>query len=328
MLRVLSTETAAQFASAVEEAARLLEQGEVVAVPTETVYGLAANALNPEAVKKIFAIKGRPTNNPLIVHVASVEMAREYVAGWSHKATALTAKHWPGPLTLVLPKAAIIPNEVTADGPTVAVRWPSHPFMQALIRRCGFPLAAPSANRSNEISPTNAQHVIASLGEKIPLLIDGGQCQVGIESTVFDIENDRVLRPGTIPSAALESSATRAETNYGKLRSPGLMQKHYAPRARLVVAGWRDTEEAARIATESKGRLETTRVIAYNRIPTEGGFAAVAVIPEDAEAYARALYAELHRCDEAQAELILVETPPEGPMWEGIRDRLRRATTR
>ena len=175
-MKVLGTETAALFEAAVAEAARLLRAGEVMAVPTETVYGLAANALDRAAVRKIFEVKGRPQHNPLIVHVASVEMARECVTDWPERATKLAEKYWPGPLTLVLPKSSIVPDEVTAGGATVAVRWPSHPFMQALIRRCGFPLAAPSANRSNQLSPTNAGHVIASLGDRVSLVVDGGQC--------------------------------------------------------------------------------------------------------------------------------------------------------
>ena len=162
-MKVLSTETPTLFDAAVKEAAQLLKAGEIVAVPTETVYGLAGNALDPAAVRKIFEAKGRPAHNPLIVHVASIEMARSCVAEWPARAETLARKYWPGPLTLVLPKSARIPDEVTASGDTVAIRWPSHPFMQALIRECGFPLAAPSANRSNEISPTNADHVVASL---------------------------------------------------------------------------------------------------------------------------------------------------------------------
>jgi len=326
-MKILSTETASLFAIAVEEAARLLERGEIVAVPTETVYGLAANALDSAAVEKIFAAKGRPTHNPLIVHVASIEMARRCVSEFPQRAMELAAKHWPGPLTLVLPKSALIPDNVTAGGHTVAIRWPSHPFMQALIRRCGFPLAAPSANRSNQLSPTNAQHVVASLADRIPLVIDGGQCQVGIESTVFDLNSNRVLRPGIIPAHELEAASGASAETTGPLRSPGLLEKHYSPRARLILATWKNTEEAIAIAEKNGAPLAKTRVIAHEKIPADPRFDAVAVIPEDPDAYARALYAELHRCDQSGAELILVETPPKSPLWLAIHDRLNRAAS-
>jgi L-threonylcarbamoyladenylate synthase len=323
-MRALKTETPALFESAVEEAVKLLRAGEVVALPTETVYGLSANALDAAAVRRIFEVKGRPATNPLIVHVASLELARRCVLEWPLRAEELARKHWPGPLTLVLPKASAIPDEVTAGGETVAVRWPSHPFMQAVIRRCEFPLAAPSANRSNELSPTNSSHVAAGLGDRVPLIIDAGQCQVGIESTVYDVLANRVLRPGIIPASEL-GATSGAAISTGALRSPGLLEKHYSPRARMIVSRWSSGEEAAELAMRTGFVLEKTRVIAYDKIPTDARFGGVSVIPEDAEAYARALYAELHRCDEAGAELILVETPPEGGLWEGIHDRLRRA---
>jgi L-threonylcarbamoyladenylate synthase len=323
-VKVLSTETPALFEAAVEAAASLLRSGQIVAVPTETVYGLAANALNQEAVRRIFEAKGRPAHNPLIVHVSSVEMARDCVADWPGRAEELARKYWPGPLTLVLPKARKIPDGVTSGGETVAIRWPSHPFMQAVIRRCDFPLAAPSANRSNEVSPTNVSHVVASLEGRISLAIDGGQCQVGIESTVYDVLRNRVLRPGMI--SAEELNATKGGAgDRGVLQSPGLLEKHYSPRARVLLANWNGSKEAREAILRDGGKMETTHVIAYEKIPAEAGFAAVSVIPHDPEAYARALYAELHRCDQEKAELILIELPPATAEWEGIRDRLRRA---
>ena len=202
---LLSTHTSSLFQKAVRRAAELLRAGEVVALPTETVYGLAANALDEKAVAKIFQIKGRPAHNPIIVHVASNAMAKNCVANFPESAEKLSKSFWPGPLTLVLPRAKNIPDAVTAGGETVGVRWPSHPFMQAVIRECGFPLAAPSANLSNQISPTNAEHVRAQLGGKIPLIVDGGQSQVGIESTVLDLTvvPARILRPGMIHAESL-----------------------------------------------------------------------------------------------------------------------------
>ncbi|NOS72265.1 MAG: threonylcarbamoyl-AMP synthase, partial [Verrucomicrobia bacterium] len=178
---LLSTHTGGLFNSAVKRAADLLRAGELVALPTETVYGLAANALDAAAVAKIYEAKGRPAYNPIIVHVAGVEMAKQCAKFWPDTAEQLAKSFWPGPLTIVLPKAKEIPDLVTAGGDTVGVRWPSHPFIQAVIRECGFPLAAPSANLSNSISPTNAEHVRKQLGSKLKLIVDGGQSQVGIE---------------------------------------------------------------------------------------------------------------------------------------------------
>src|SRR5450432_1440067 len=227
---VLSTHTPALFSAAVKRAVEFLRAGEVVALPTETVYGLAANAFDEEAVAKIFQIKGRPANNPIIVHVAGNEMAKRCVNYWPELADKLSKSFWPGPLTLVLPRTKEIPGNVTAGGATVGIRWPSHPFIQAVIRECGFPLAAPSANLSNQISPTNAEHVRAQLGEKIPLIVDGGQSQVGIESTVLDltVSPPQVLRPGMIHAESLaavagevrsQKSEVRIKTE-GTLRSP------------------------------------------------------------------------------------------------------------
>jgi L-threonylcarbamoyladenylate synthase len=323
-VKVLSTETPALFETAVETAAALLQAGEIVAVPTETVYGLAANARDSAAVRKIFEAKGRPAHNPLIVHVASVEMAQTCVTEWPGRAEQIARQYWPGPLTLVLPKAASIPEEVTAGGATVAIRWPSHPFMQAIIRKCRFPLAAPSANRSNEVSPTNVSHVVASLEGRIPVAIDGGQCQVGIESTVYDVLNNRILRPGMISAEQLNANIDQ-RGDCGVLQSPGLLEKHYSPRARVLLSNWNNSKQARDIILRNGAKAEATHVIAYEKIPADAGFAAVAVIPHDPEAYARALYAELHRCDDAGAKFILIEMPPATPEWEGIRDRLRRA---
>src|SRR5437879_5433753 len=184
---ILPTHTPALFQEAVKRVAQSLRAGEVVALPTETVYGLTANALDPKAVARIFEIKNRPTHNPIIVHVASLDLAKRCVSAWPENATKLAAAFWPGPLTLVLPRAPEVPDIVTAGGGTVGVRWPSHPFIQAVIRECGLPLAAPSANPASLVSPTNAEHVRRYLGYRIPLIVDGGQSQIGIESTVLDL---------------------------------------------------------------------------------------------------------------------------------------------
>jgi L-threonylcarbamoyladenylate synthase len=329
---ILSTHTPQLFAAAVQRAAELLRAGEVVALPTETVYGLAANALDEKAVAKIFQIKGRPANNPIIVHVAGVEMTKRCVKDFPVMAEKLLKSFWPGPLTLVLPRAKEIPDIVTAHGETVGIRWPSHPFIQAVIRECGFPLAAPSANLSNQISPTNAEHVRAQLAGKISLIVDGGQSQVGIESTVLDLTviPPQVLRPGMIHAESLvavcgEIQNSKTEISTPVLHSPGLLKKHYSPKAKLLVLNWRDEVDLKSQIANSKLQIQNCFVIAHTKIPAGENFADVSVMPHDAEAFARALYAELHRCDAADAELIVVEQPPDSPEWSGIADRLRRA---
>lgn len=331
---ILPTHTPALFDAAVKRAAELLRRGGVVALPTETVYGLAANALDERAVARIFQIKGRPATNPVIVHVAGMEMAKRCVNGWTPNAEKLAKAFWPGPLTLVLPRAKEIPDLVTAGGATVGVRWPGHPFIQAVIRACGFPLAAPSANLSRRVSPTSAGHVYKQLGDNISMIVDGGQSQVGIESTVLDltVSPPEILRPGMIHAQALaavcgevQSPKSKAQGLDSAFRSPGLLKKHYSPKARLVVLNWRnDADLNSQLSTFNLPR-STCHIIAHTTIPSGENLARVSVIPHDAEAFARALYAELHRCDEAGAEWIVVEAPPETPAWSAIADRLQRA---
>ena len=327
---ILSTHTPELFSIAVRRAVELLSAGEVVALPTETVYGLAANALNPEAVAKIYSIKGRPSHNPIIVHIADLPMAKRCVAAWSANAEKLANSFWPGPLTMVLPRAETIPEIVTGGGETVGVRWPAHSFIQAVIRDCGFPLAAPSANLSNAISPTSASHVSKQLGGKLQLIVDGGASHVGIESTVIDLSlrQPRVLRPGMIHAESLAAAIGEGVLNEGAgdesmtLRSPGMLRKHYSPKAKLLVLEWKSDEELMSRTTHHASR---THVIAHTRIPSADGFAGVTVMPRDAAAFARAIYAELHRCDEAGAEVIGVEALPNLTEWRGISDRLTRA---
>jgi L-threonylcarbamoyladenylate synthase len=217
----------------------------------------------------------------------------------------------------------------------VALRWPSHPFMQAVLRECGFPLAAPSANLSNHVSPTNADHVRRQLGGVIALIVDGGPSQVGIESTVLDLSTTPpgILRPGMIHAAALQAVAGRvaevapadAGSPSGILRSPGRLKKHYSPRARLVLLGWEDDAELRRQLAGLNLSPAVCHVLAHAHIPSPEEFARVAVIPHDAAAFARALYAELYSCDALGAAVIVVEQPPDQPEWSGITDRLRRA---
>jgi L-threonylcarbamoyladenylate synthase len=336
---ILPTHTAALFRAAVARAAELLRAGEVVALPTETVYGLAANAFDAHAVARIYEVKGRPAHNPIIVHVAGLELAKRCAERWPEAAEQLARAFWPGPLTLVLPRSREIPDLVTAGGPTVGIRWPSHPFIQAVIRECGFPLAAPSANPSNQVSPTNAAHVNKSLGDKIRLIVDGGQSQVGIESTVLDLSANpaRVLRPGIIHGESLRAalhdtqwtiaSDTALENSAQPLRSPGQLPKHYSPNARLEIWSWRDADDLQSKIKNQKSKMDRVHVIAHTVIPSGEGLGRVSVIPHDAEAFARAIYAELHECDAAGAELIIVEALPETREWEAIADRLKRAAS-
>ena len=332
---ILSTHTPALFAAAAGRAAGLLRAGEVVALPTETVYGLAGNALDAAVVAKIYSAKGRPAHNPVIVHVDSRAMAAACASVWPAMADRLADAFWPGPLTLVVPRAAHIPDIVTAGGPTVAVRWPIHPLMPAVIRACGFPLAAPSANLSDQLSPTNAAHVAKQLGDRIPLIVDGGDCNVGIESTVVDVTGPepRVLRPGMISAEAIAAACGGMRdagcgtgNEDGALRSPGMLVKHYSPKAKLLVLSWRDEADLVdRLPTVDCRPPAAIHILAHTQIPLGGKFTHVSVIPHDAEAFARAFYGELHRCDDEGAGLIVVEALPDLPEWAGIADRLRRA---
>lgn len=340
---VLPTHTPALLQAAVEETARALRSGRLAVIPTETVYGLAAHAFDADAVSRIFALKGRPTHNPLIVHIASIDLARRCAADWPDTADRLARAFWPGPLTLVLPRKPVVPDIVTAGGPTVALRWPAHPFAQALIRHAGFPIAAPSANLSARTSPTTVDHVRRTLDGLVPLIVDGGPCQVGLESTVLDLtaRPPRILRPGMVHAEALRSvldtvSESAPETG-GIHRSPGLLDRHYAPLAPLIVRTWLDDHDLNQqlqsvamppdFPTDSP-RPPVTCILAHTRIPAARNFLRVAVIPHDPEAYARALYAELHRCDELGAQLIVVESLPNTPDWAALTDRLRRASIR
>ncbi|HEV2331461.1 MAG TPA: L-threonylcarbamoyladenylate synthase [Verrucomicrobiae bacterium] len=329
---ILPAHTPVLFQKAVIRSSELLRAGEVVALPTETVYGLAANALDEAAVEKIFRIKGRPAHNPVIVHVASLEMAKRCVSAFPALAEGLAIAFWPGPLTLVLPRGRVIPEIVTAGGKTVGIRWPSHPLIQAVIRECDFPLAAPSANLSNQVSPTNAVHVRKQLDGKIAAIVDGGQASVGIESSVLDltVSPPKILRPGMIHRESFEAAGfpvaySNAPDEFGTLKSPGQLKKHYAPKAKLLVLRWNDEADLKLKIRDSRLKAGGCHVIAHSQIPSPEPFARVCVIPHDAEAFARAIYAELHNCDYAGAETIVIEAPPNAPEWAGITDRLRRA---
>lgn len=338
---VLTIDTPAQFDLAVDRAAAVLCTGGLVAMPTETVYGLAGCGLNPDAVRKIFHVKGRPPTNPLILHVHEQSMAMACVRHWPEQAGRLAAAFWPGPLTLVLFKNERVPDVVTAGGPTVALRCPRHAFMRAVIARCGFPLAVPSANLYGRLSPTNAEHVYRQLAGRIELIIDGGPTELGIESTVVDltVSPPRLLRPGLIHQEALSAvlgQPVLAGPEYTQAdapaKSPGLMRTHYAPRTPLMLvevpgsSGSADPADAySRVASGLGMALADCFVLAHTHVPPATRVRGLAVMPRDPTGYARLLYGELHRADESGASLILVERPPSGPAWAGVLDRLTRA---
>lgn len=333
MSRVLAVDPDHPQAAVIEQAAEVLRQGGLVAFPTETVYGLGADALSDAAVRGIFAAKGRPATNPVIVHVNEAAAARELTTAWPETAERCAARWWPGPLTLVLPKAAHVPMVVTAGGPTVAVRVPIHPVARALIAAAGRPLAAPSANPSLRISATLAEHVVRGLGERVELILDGGPTRNGLESTVVDLSGPtpRVLRPGPISFEELREvlgpQLTRldlqASAEGTALPSPGMLRKHYAPQVPLRLTDDDGTSLVRVLCGEGKlvgwlplgdatSRLDSPQIV---RRP----------LPREPAEYARRLYATLHELEQSGVAAIVVERPPQGPAWSAVHDRLTRA---
>ena len=303
----------------IERAAALLRAGRLVVFPTETVYGLGANALDSVAVARIYEVKGRPATSPLIVHVASIEMAQSLVTSWPEIADRLARKFWPGPLTLVLEKKSAIPAIVTAGLSTVGLRMPAHPIAQALIRAAGLPLAAPSANRFTQLSPTTADHVRESLGDDVDLILDGGPCQVGIESTVLSLTGPHpvLLRPGGISRAEIEAVigtvATASELVTGAHPSPGMHARHYSPRTRLVLV------QDGKVPDQGNGIY-----LQHQHPPSQKDIETIRM-PLQAPEYASALYDKLHQADSVARDWIAVDTPPGSSDWEAVNDRLRRA---
>jgi L-threonylcarbamoyladenylate synthase len=312
-------------AALLAEAAAIVRAGGLVAFATETVYGLGADATDARAVARIFEAKGRPAANPLIVHAADLSMARSLASVWSDRAQVLAERFWPGPLTLVVSRAAGIPDIVSAGLGTVGLRVPKPAVARGLIRAANRPLAAPSANRSTRVSPTRAEHVAHALEGRIDLILDSGPTEVGLESTVLDVtcEMPRVLRPGPISAESI-SRALGLDVSDGPhpsigLRSPGQLPVHYAPttptvrveslgaladfawpeRAALLVVGW--------------GAATSARPLRRYDLP-------------DPETAAHDLYAILHTCDELALDLIVIVSPPDEPAWRAVRDRIHRAS--
>jgi L-threonylcarbamoyladenylate synthase len=306
-------------------AAAALRAGELVAFPTETVYGLGAAALDERAVARIFAAKRRPSHHPLIVHVLDAAAARMLAREWPPLAERLSAAFWPGPLTLIVPKREHVPDLVTAGLPSVALRAPAHPVARALLDAAAIPIAAPSANRYQSVSPTTAAHVERSLGlEAIAWLIDGGPTTVGIESTVVDLSGERptLLRPGGLEAGAIEAitgplARIDALAEDQARASPGMAARHYSPDAsvELVERSNMSSTKGSRVGAILRGAGQPS------------GIDHVLELPEDPREYARLIYAALHTLDELGCTRILIEPLPDTPDWAALRDRLSRAAT-
>jgi L-threonylcarbamoyladenylate synthase len=321
----------------IAEAAAVLARGGLVAFPTETVYGLGARGLHEADVGRIFEAKGRPSGHPLILHVDDEPMARSLAAIWPAQASVLARAFWPGPLTLVVPRALHVPAAVSGGLSTVGLRAPRHPVALALIRAVGEPLAAPSANAHTHVSPTTAAHVVRSLGERVDLVLDAGPCAHGIESTVVDVASDppRVLRAGATSLEALR--AVVAEVVYDAITltgeaaraSPGLASKHYAPRTRVVL-GEPGASFLANLSAVARG-ASRVGVVVWSPEATSAAAAGTlalvtcAVLPGHPEGYAHAIFAALHDADAASLDVLVIERVPDSAPWWAVADRLRRA---
>jgi len=314
--------TQAEIASA----AAALRAGEVVAFPTETVYGLGASARDAAAVRRVFELKRRPMSHPLIVHLADARQLPQWAEPLSAAAQRLAARFWPGPLTLVLPRAAGVSDLVTGGQSTVAVRVPVHPVAQRLLAEFGDGIAAPSANRYGHVSPTRAQHVRDEFGASLRWLLDGGDCDVGLESTIVDCSGavPRLLRPGSITLAQLRTVVPQIEAGAAQdsPRVPGSDAAHYAPGTALALVA-DDAIEGTVARSAAAGR----RCAVLARRPPRGAVSVAAWIDAGADAvhYGHDLYANLRELDRAGAARILVQAPPDGDAWDAVRDRLRRA---
>lgn len=330
---ILLVDAASPDAEVIARAAGIIRDGGLVAMPTETVYGLAANALDEAAIARIYAAKGRPSHNPLIAHVADAAQAESLAAQWPLMARELAARFWPGPLTLVVRKKAMIPTALTAGLDTFGVRVPDHPVALALIRAAGVPLAAPSANRFTEVSPVTAAQVARGLGTAVDLILDAGHTRVGLESTVIDVSGGRpvLLRPGMISREAIEAvvgpvGRAQAPTREDAPRAaPGMTARHYAPKMPLRIVAAADFARTLDEATQQRMPARVGVLTHSLDVPTPVGFRRR--LPATLGGYAVALYDALHDAgaDEARCELLLVEAVPDDRAWDAIRDRLERA---
>jgi L-threonylcarbamoyladenylate synthase len=309
----------------IEKAAAILRAGGLVAFPTETVYGLGADASNAVAVRKIFAAKGRPADHPLIVHLADMSGLKHWAADVPRGAWLLAEKYWPGPLTMILKRAAHVSDALTGGQGSIGLRVPSHPVAQRLLKAFGGGVAAPSANRFGHLSPTTAEHVREELGDAADAILDGGPCPVGIESTIVDLSGPQpvILRPGHITAKQVEDAllVQLGVAGAASPRAPGRLATHYAPRTRLKLVHPDELENFIR----RDANAATVAVLARRGRPRDTRAALWQVAPQLPDEYARHLYALLRRIDDAGCALIVVESPPELPEWVAVRDRLARA---
>ena len=316
-------------------AAQILRTGGIVAFPTETVYGLGADVTNPVAIEKIYKIKQRPIDHPLIVHIGNISHLHYWAQAISDSAWKLANHFWPGPLTLILPRSNRIPDSVTGGQGTVGIRFPAHPVALALLRALGpeKALAAPSANRFGRISPTLAAHVHQELGSTVDMILDGGACDVGLESTIvsFHDEIPQILRPGSITllelEAALNNSVILAHhINNQSIRTSGSLPAHYAPMTPLRVYSNTQIWQQAFILAEKNLRVMVITWSNTNKPEFSNQFIEQFSMPEDPVAYGRQLYAKLRQFDQAEFDYMLIESPPDHPNWLAIADRLQRAS--
>jgi L-threonylcarbamoyladenylate synthase len=318
-------------AQSITEAAALLLKGGVVALPTETVYGLAADASNADAVKRIFAIKGRPADHPLIVHIADKSQLSYWASDVPQSAQLLAEHFWPGPLTLILPRSSHVSNSITGGQDTVGLRVPNHPLTLAVLRAMGphGAVAAPSANRYGRISPTTAAHVQEELVNNVDMILDGGPCQVGLESTIVSCLGDKisVLRPGGIPISAIEEVLKHkievVDSDTAKIRVSGNVLSHYAPLTTLELLPQQDLWARACELNKQGLRVATLEYTQFNEV--NSGIIRTSM-PSNAEAYGQRLYASLRQLDNENFDRLLAETPPQTLEWLAVADRLKRAS--
>lgn len=317
-------------ADAISHAADLLRQGRLVAFPTETVYGLGADASNPNAVANIFKAKGRPADHPLIVHIADIDSLGDWASTVPETALKLANRFWPGPLAMILNKKPEVPLAVTGGQQTVGLRMPDHPVALALLKSFGGGVAAPSANRFCRISPTQAAHVYEELGDAIDMILDGGACQVGVESTIIDLSGSRprLLRPGHITGQEIEA-VLQAEliipsaSKPAGIRAPGMMAVHYAPTTPAIRC---PAEQLQDRIMQSIVNGKSIGLLCYQLEITSTDQIRVLRLPNHAIDYAQRLYAALRELDSLQLDLILVEQPPQTEPWRAVNDRLGKAT--
>ena len=312
----------------IDQAVEALREGEVVAFPTETVYGLGADASNPDAVRKIFELKGRPATHPLIVHIEHPRALERWALSVPPAAAALAEKFWPGPLTLILRRAPAVDLAITGGQDTVAVRVPGHPVAQQLLRAFGSGIAAPSANRYGRISPTRPEHVRDEFGDDVRIVLDGGDCKIGLESTIVSCVDTvpRILRPGSLTLTQLRTVVPelQAGPDNGAPRVPGSDAKHYAPRTSLSIVASRTLEDVVRQLTENRERIA---VLATRPPRVANKYMTWINAGRRADVYGRELYVNLRTLDKSGAKEILVEEVPAGEAWDAVRDRLHRAAS-